>query len=136
MVEPWTPERILQGVTEILEDALGVDGDDVMLNSGLVRDLGAESIDFLDIIFRAEKRFEFKIPRQEGFPETDQGSLDKPITPAIFDHVQRTMPFIGVETYLDPATATLGDMYTVEFLCKFVAHKLGVEWVAPQIAHV
>ena len=55
-------EDILQQVQEILVDALGVDDDEVSLESRLMGDLGAESIDFLDIVFRLEKAFSIKIP--------------------------------------------------------------------------
>ena len=64
-----TSEEILSKVQEALVDALGVDDDEVTPEATLVGDLGAESIDFLDIVFRLEKAFEIKIPREELFPE-------------------------------------------------------------------
>ena len=62
-------DEILEKVTETLVDALGVDDDEVTSEATLVDDLGAESIDFLDIVFRLEKNFSIKIPRGELFPE-------------------------------------------------------------------
>ena len=64
-----TTDEIFGKVQETLIDALGVDDDEVTLEATLVGDLGAESIDFLDIVFRLEKNFNVKIPRGELFPE-------------------------------------------------------------------
>ena len=61
-------DEILQQVQEVLVDALGVDDDEVTVEATLMGDLGAESIDFLDIVFRLEKAFGIKIPREELFP--------------------------------------------------------------------
>ena len=54
-------------VTKVLVQALGVEEDDVTPSASLQRDLGAESIDFLDIVFRMEREFMIKIPRGELF---------------------------------------------------------------------
>ncbi|MBS0319414.1 MAG: acyl carrier protein [Proteobacteria bacterium] len=50
-------------VAEVIADALGVDVDEVKPNSSLIEDLDAESIDFLDLVFRLERAFKVKIPR-------------------------------------------------------------------------
>ena len=62
-------DEIFDKVKSALVDALGVDEDDVTPNATMVGDLGAESIDFLDIVFRLEKTFGIKISRGELFPE-------------------------------------------------------------------
>ena len=64
-----TSEEVFEKVQETLVDALGVDDDEVTPEATLIGDLGAESIDFLDIVFRLEKNFDIKIPRGELFPE-------------------------------------------------------------------
>ncbi|NIP86861.1 MAG: acyl carrier protein, partial [Planctomycetales bacterium] len=64
-----TKEEVFDKVQAALVDALGVDDDEVTPEATLVGDLGAESIDFLDIVFRLEKAFSIKIPRGELFPE-------------------------------------------------------------------
>ena len=64
-----TREEIHKQVTDVMVDALGVDPEEVTLDASLTSDLGAESIDFLDIVFRLEKAFGIKIPREELFPE-------------------------------------------------------------------
>jgi acyl carrier protein len=64
-----TQEEIYPKVQQVLEDALGVDPEEVTPTATLVEDLGMESIDALDIVFRLEKAFSIKIPRGELFPE-------------------------------------------------------------------
>ena len=64
-----TKEEIYEKIKVALVDALGVDEDEIQPEATLVGDLGAESIDFLDIVFRLEKAFDIKIPRGELFPE-------------------------------------------------------------------
>ena len=64
-----TREEIFSKVQEALVDALGVEDDEVQADATLQDDLGAESIDFLDIVFRLEKSFDIKIERGELFPE-------------------------------------------------------------------
>ena len=66
---PMTEEEVFAKVKESLVDALGVDDDEVTSEATLTGDLGAESIDFLDIVFRLEKAFDIKIPRGELFPD-------------------------------------------------------------------
>ena len=62
-------DEIFEKVQAALVDALGVDDDEVTPEATMVGDLGAESIDFLDIVFRLEKAFSIKIPRSELFPD-------------------------------------------------------------------
>ncbi len=56
-------QEILQKVKESIVEALGVDEDEVVPTATLFEDLGAESLDLLDIVFRLEKAFGIKIPR-------------------------------------------------------------------------
>ena len=62
-------DEIFEQVQEVLVDALGLDEDEITPESTLMGDLGAESIDFLDIVFRLEKAFSIKVPREELFPD-------------------------------------------------------------------
>ena len=64
-----TYDEIFDKVQTTLVDALGVDEEDVTREATLQGDLGAESIDFLDIVFRLEREFGIKIPRGELFPD-------------------------------------------------------------------
>jgi acyl carrier protein len=63
-------EEIYRKVVSVLVEALSVDEDEITPTATLQRDLGAESIDFLDIVFRLEREFGIKIPRGELFPES------------------------------------------------------------------
>ena len=65
---------IFPKVAETVADALGCDDEKVKPDSSLINDLGAESIDFLDIIFRLERAFKVKIPRGK-IVEDARGSL-------------------------------------------------------------
>jgi acyl carrier protein len=63
-------EEIYGKVARVLTEALNVDEGDLTPTATLQGDLGAESIDFLDIVFRLEREFGIKIPRGELFPES------------------------------------------------------------------
>src|SRR6266849_4538106 len=63
-------EEIYSKVSATLIEALNVDEEEIKPTSTLQGDLGAESIDFLDIVFRLEREFGIKIPRGELFPES------------------------------------------------------------------
>src|SRR5215813_1564807 len=66
----FASEDIYGKVTQVLVESLNVDEGDVTPTATLQGDLGAESIDFLDIVFRLEREFEIRIPRGELFPES------------------------------------------------------------------
>ena len=63
-------------VAEIIADALGCDEEDIQPESSLINDLDAESIDFLDIVFRLEREFKVKIPRGKAIEEA-RGELSE-----------------------------------------------------------
>src|SRR6476646_7613211 len=65
-----TRDDIFQKVAATLVEALNVDEDQVTPTATLQGDLGAESIDFLDIVFRLEREFGIKVPRDELFPQS------------------------------------------------------------------
>src|SRR5579859_4979303 len=65
-----TQDEIYSKVSATLVEALNVDEEEIKPTSTLQGDLGAESIDFLDIVFRLEREFNIKIPRNELFPES------------------------------------------------------------------
>lgn len=129
-----TTDEILTKVTGILEDALGADPADVTPQARLMGDLGAESIDFLDIIFRLEKEFGLgKIDRNELFPESifqgDPGLVkDGVITPEGLAELRTKMPFAetsAVDTFAkNPKLDAIGDLFTVNLIVRFVEMKL------------
>ena len=123
-------DEIFAKVQETLEDALGVDDDDITPEATLVGDLGAESIDFLDIVFRLEKNFDVKIPRGELFPENlaaaDSGYVeDGKITEKGLTELRAKMPHADIDKLADdPQVENLQELFTVEFIVKFVEAKL------------
>ncbi|WP_459556328.1 acyl carrier protein [Lacunimicrobium album] len=123
-------EEIFAKVKDILVDALGVDDDEVTPQATLMGDLGAESIDFLDIVFRLEKSFDIKIPRGELFPEVDAADTslvaDGVITPKGLEELKTRMPHADVATFAkDPRVDKISGLFTVEMICKYLQNKLG-----------
>ena len=122
-------EEIFEKVREALVDALGVDDDEVTATATLQGDLDAESIDFLDIVFRLEKSFDIKIERGELFPEdiltnTDFVQDGKVNADGIAKLKER-MPFADLSKFeAEPIVQNLGQQLTVKDMCNFVAHKL------------
>ncbi len=125
----WTPQLILQRLIEILYDALGVDEDEVTLKARFVHELGAESIDFLDMFFRSEKAFSIKIKPGKDFPKTTDTSFNDPMSPDTLTFIAEHMPFASPPE--NPGETSFADFCTVEFYCKFIAYKLGVTWTNP-----
>ena len=98
-----TKAEVFSKVQSALVDALGVDEDEVTPTARLVGDLGAESIDFLDIVFRLEKAFDIKIPRGELFPEdiltSTQYVQNGRLTPEGMEQLKPRMPFADLTAF-------------------------------------
>ncbi len=126
-----TKDEIFEKIQVALVDALGVDDDEVTPEATLVGDLGAESIDFLDIVFRLEKGFDIKIPRGELFPEdvlTDsQYVQDGRVTEAGIEELRKRMPFANLAAFAEnPVVQDFGNVLTVADMCRFVESKVEV----------
>ena len=122
-------EEIFEKVREALVEALGVDDDEVLPEATLQGDLDAESIDFLDIVFRLEKSFDIKIERGELFPEdilTDAEYVQEgKVNEAGIAKLKERMPFADLSKFeADPVVQNLGQQLTVQDMCRFVEHKL------------
>lgn len=125
-----TKEEVFDKVQEALIDALGVDDDEVTPEATLVGDLGAESIDFLDIVFRLEKSFDIKIPRGELFPEDILTSTDYvedgKINATGLEELKKRMPFADLSAFEEnPAVQDFANALTVQDMCNYVASKVG-----------
>ena len=127
-------DEIFEKVKETLVDALGLDDDEVTASARLKADLGAESIDFLDIVFRLEKNFSIKIPRNELFPESlftsDAGFAEKGrVTDKGLAELRTRLPHADKETIdklaQDPRVENVEDLFTVNMVVNFLANKLG-----------
>src|SRR4051794_19283181 len=99
-----TEQDIFEKVRSTLVDALNVDDDEVKMSSRLRADLNAESIDFLDIVFRLEREFGIKIPREELFPESIfQGDpdfvADGKVTAKGLGELEEKMPYADLTEF-------------------------------------
>lgn len=122
-------EEIFSNVQAALVEALGVDEEEVTPEATLTGDLGAESIDFLDIIFRLEKAFDIKIPRGELFPEnilTDpQFVQDGQVTETGLSELRQRMPFADLDAFAeDPKIENFGNLFTVQMICGYINSKV------------
>lgn len=122
-------EEIFEKVREALVDALSVDDDEVTPEATLQGDLEAESIDFLDIVFRLEKAFDIKIERGELFPEdifTDASLVqDGKVTEEGVAKLKERMPFADLSKFeAEPMVQNLMQQLTVQDMCNFVQYKL------------
>jgi acyl carrier protein len=120
---------VYEKVRTVLTDALGVDEDEVNPEATLIGDLGAESIDFLDIVFRLEKSFDIKISRGELFPED---VLTNPeyvsggkVGAAGIAELRKRMPFLNLDKFAsNPNVKDFGMLLTVQDMVRFVESKM------------
>ena len=123
-------DEIFEKVQEVLVDALAVDDDEVTYEATLMGDLGAESIDFLDIVFRLEKAFEIKIPREELFPAESLMNDSElvhngKLTEKGLTALRENMPHTDITSFVkDPDINKLGDLFTVNAIVNYVEGKL------------
>ena len=127
-------DEIFQKVREVLEEALGADEDEITMDASLTADLEAESIDFLDIVFRLEKTFStgdrpFKISQGELFPENLMENAewvnDGKFTDAGMSMLKERMPHVDFSNFEEDRDVTkVADMITVKSIVEFVNRKL------------
>jgi acyl carrier protein len=125
-----TQDEIYTKVSSTLVEALNVDEDQINPTATLQGDLGAESIDFLDIVFRLEREFGIKIPRGELFPESIfQGDPEfvqgGKITPKGLAELKARMPYADLSRFEnDPDFEGLRDLFTVDLISRYIRSKL------------
>ncbi|MEZ6093620.1 MAG: acyl carrier protein [Pirellulaceae bacterium] len=122
-------EEVFGKVQEALVDALGVEDDEVTPEATLVGDLGAESIDFLDIVFKLEKAFNITIPREELFPDdilaTTTYIQDGKLNAEGLAKLKERMPFADLTKFeSDPRVQDFGNLLTVQDLVNYVCTKV------------
>jgi len=123
-------KEIYGRVASVLVESLNVDEDDLTPTATLQGDLGAESIDYLDIVFRLEREFGIKVPRGELFPESIfQGDpefvLNGKVTQKGLDELRQKMPFADIAKFeQNPELTALSDLFTVEMITKYIEGKL------------
>lgn len=124
-----TKDEIFDKVRHVLVEALSVDEDEVSPNATLMGDLGAESIDFLDIVFRLEKTFSVKIPQEELMARdvlsNPEFVSNKRLNPAGLAALKKAMPHADLTEFeKNPEVDRIGDVYTVNAIVRFIEHKL------------
>ena len=126
-----TQDEIYSKVSATLVEALNVDEEEIRPDSTLQGDLGAESIDFLDIVFRLEREFGIKIPRDELFPEAifagDPHFVQNgKVTANGLQELRKRMPFADLSEFeKNPEVSRVSDLFTVELITKYIQGKLG-----------
>jgi acyl carrier protein len=117
-------------VAAVLVETLNVDAEDVRPASTLQGDLGAESIDFLDIVFRLERDFGIRIPADELFPESVLGGdpefvQDGRVTDKGMTELRSRLPFADLGKFeQDPRVSAIGDLFTVDLVARYIQSKL------------
>jgi len=119
--------EVFPTVAKTIADALGCDVDDVKLNVSLIEGLDAESIDFLDLVFRLERSFKLKIPRGK-IVEDSRGDLSEAefeqkgiVTPAGMERLGAFLSEVPADRFSTPMkSADIPRLFTAETFCKLV----------------
>jgi acyl carrier protein len=121
--------EVFDKVKTCLVEALGVDDDEVTPEASIMGDLGAESIDWLDIVFRLERSFGIKIPHGELSPEailTNAAYVqDGKVTSAGLSKLKERMPFADLSKFeANPSVQEFPQLLTVQDMVRYVESKL------------
>jgi acyl carrier protein len=122
-------QAVFPKVAETMADALGCDVADVKLDVSLIEGLDAESIDFLDMVFRLERAFKIKIPRGKII-ENARGDMPEAefeqkgvLTAAGLAQLRSYLSEIPAERFANPMkVADIPRLFTPETFCKLVIH--------------
>jgi len=122
-------DEIMEKVREALVDALGVDEDEVTPEARIGGDLGAESIDYLDIVFRLEKAFNIKIPRGDLFPDnilqSDEFVQDGKLTDRGLAELKSRLPHADLSEFeKNPNVDDIADLFTVDMIVRYIESKV------------
>ena len=126
-----TKDEVFKKVKDVLTAALAVDDDEVTPEAKLSEDLGAESIDYLDITFQLEKAFGIKIPKGELLPDNlfanPEFVQNGKMTPKGLEELRTRMPFANLAAFeADPDINKFRDVFTVDTLVNYVMTKVNV----------
>src|SRR5438128_7280117 len=119
-------QEIYEKVSATLVEALNVEEDEISPASTLQGDLGAESIDFLDIVFRLEREFAIKIPRGELFPESifsgdPEFVQNGKVTDKGLAELRTKMPFADLSKFeSNPEVTAISDVFTVDMITRYI----------------
>ena len=127
-----TNEEVYNLIKLILQETLMCDDDEVSEGATLVGDLGAESIDFLEMVFQLQEKFSIEIDRAELFPEdiltNEEYVQNGVVSEEGLTALGERMPFMDLSTFSNnPRIADFGNLMTVGDLCKFIVNKTSSE---------
>jgi acyl carrier protein len=132
-------EGVYGNVKTVLMETLLVDSDENVPQATLQGDLGTESVDFLDIMFRLERQLGIQIPRKELYPESvfrgDPALVqDGAVTDAGIADLRVRMPYADLILFeQDRRLSGMPDLFTIDLLVRYVAWKLGQAAPTPQV---
>lgn len=128
-------------VREIIADVLVIDEEEISLNSRLIADLGAESIDFLDLVFQLEKEFKIKIPRGQleknarGDLAEDEFEKGGALTPAGLEALKNYLCEVPAEQFkANMKVNEIPMLFTVETFCKLVVAAVSQQKTTESVA--
>lgn len=134
-------ESVYPKVREIIADVLVIEPEEVSRESRLIADLGAESIDFLDLVFQLEKEFSIKIPRGQleknargelSQDEFEQGGV---ITENGMTALKKYLSEVPEDAFTDNMkTSDIPTLFTVETFCKLVVSAKNEQNTAETVA--
>ena len=122
-------ESIVDRVRSIVAEALYLEKDEVSAGANLMQDLGAESIDFLDIMFRLEKEFSIKLPKGEiekqarGGLSDEEFAVDGRLTPAALERVAEMLPEAAARVKGGLLVREIPSLFTVQTFANMVARQ-------------
>ena len=127
MISQQDIDAVFPKVADTIADALGCDLDEVKRDSSLINDLGAESIDFLDLVFRLERAFKIKIPRGK-IVENARGTLTEAefeqngiVTETGFKQLKEYLSEVPADRFRTPTKVKdIPRLFTTETFCKLV----------------
>ena len=122
---------VFPNVAQTVADAIGCELEKVKLESSLIDDLGAESIDFVDILFRLQRHFKVKIPRgkivEEARGSVSEGEFEKAgvVSDVGVERLRMFLSEVPTERFKSPLNvADIPRLFTVETFCKLVIRQL------------
>ena len=129
MNNPASTQEIQETVRRIIAESLAIDISKVSPTASLIEDLGAESLDFLDIVFKLERTYDIQITRGEleraarGDMSEEEFAPDGMVSEAGLARLRELMPEAAdqIKTGLYPAQII--GLFTVQTFVHFVAQK-------------
>jgi acyl carrier protein len=126
---------IHEKVTNVLVEVLAVDEEQVTPTAALQRDLGADSLDLLEIMFRLQHEFGIEMPRDELFPGfflriRPEWVHDSKLTDQGLAELRSRLPYADLaRLQVDRRLSTVSDLLSVGLVTTYVQWKLGLSSV-------